>query len=80
MKKTEDVLVSVHSLLKPRPIDGDYSLCVETPSMGMGGGMFIGYAVQPLRDEARLHAASTPIVEAVLATGYSHDFAGFNGA
>jgi hypothetical protein len=31
--------------------------------------MFIGYAIETLRAEAPLHAASTPAVEAVLAAG-----------
>ena len=48
--------------------------------MGMGGVMLIGYAFKALRDEARLHAASTPTVEAVLAAEYGHDVAEFNGA
>ena len=39
----------------------------------MGGGMFIGYAIETLRAEAPLHAASTPAVEAVLAAGYRND-------
>ena len=53
-----------HSLLKPR---------------AMGGVMFICYAVKPLRDEARLHAASTPTVEAALAAEYDNDFAELDG-
>ena len=35
--------------------------------------MFTDYAIETLWDEAPLHAASTPPVEAVLAAGYSHD-------
>jgi hypothetical protein len=35
----------------------------------MGGVMFIGYAIEPLRAEAPLHAASTLAVGAVLAAG-----------
>ena len=35
--------------------------------------MFIGYAIETLRAEAPLHAASTPAVEAVLAAGYGND-------
>ena len=50
--------ISIHFILKPRPL---------------GGVMFIGYAVEPLRAEAPLHAASTPGVEAVLAAGYRND-------
>jgi len=46
----------------------------------MGGVMFIGYAVETLRDGARRNAASTPPVEAVLAAGYCHGIDGFNGA
>jgi hypothetical protein len=33
----------------------------------MRGVMFIGYAIETLRDEVPLHAASTPDVEAILA-------------
>jgi hypothetical protein len=40
----------------------------------MGGIMFIGCAIDTLRDEARRNAASTPSVEAVLASGYRHGF------
>jgi hypothetical protein len=39
----------------------------------MGGVMLIGYAIETLRDEAPLHAASTAAVEAVLAAGYGND-------
>jgi len=46
----------------------------------MGGVMFIGYAVETLRDGARRNAASTPPVEAILAAGYCHGIDGFNGA
>jgi len=46
----------------------------------MGGVMFIGYAIETLRDEAPLHAASTPPVKAVLAAGYGHDLGEFNEA
>jgi hypothetical protein len=35
--------------------------------------MLIGYAIETLRDEAPLHAASTPAFEAVLAAGYRND-------
>ena len=35
----------------------------------MRGVMFIGYAMETLRDEGPLRAASTPAVEAVLAAG-----------
>ena len=42
--------------------------------------MFIGYAIETLRDEARRNAASTPPVQAVLAAGYFHDVGEFNGA
>jgi hypothetical protein len=38
----------------------------------MRGDMFIGYAIETLRDEAPRNAASTPSVEAVLAAGYCH--------
>jgi hypothetical protein len=41
-------------------------------SRPMGVVMFIGYAIETLRDEARRNAASTPPVEAVLAAGYCH--------
>ena len=40
--------------------------------------MFIGYAIGTLRYEAPLHAASTPLVEAVLAAGYGHDVGDLN--
>ena len=55
----------MHSLLKPHPY---------------GGIMSTGSAIETLRDEAPLHAASTPPVEAVLAAGYGHDVGEFNGA
>ena len=42
--------------------------------------MFIGYAIETLRDEAPLHTASTPSVEAALAAGYGHDVVEFNWA
>jgi hypothetical protein len=35
--------------------------------------MLIGYAIETLRAEAPLHAASTPVAEAVLAAGYGND-------
>ena len=35
--------------------------------------MFFGFAIKTLRDEAPLHAASTPTVEAVLSAGYNKD-------
>jgi hypothetical protein len=41
--------------------------------------MFIGYAIEMLRDEVRRSAASTPPVQAVLAAGYCHDVGEFNG-
>jgi hypothetical protein len=44
----------VYSILKPRPL---------------GGATLIGYAIDTLRAEAPLHAASTPAAEAVLAAG-----------
>ena len=44
----------------------------------MGGVMFIGYAIETLRDDAPLHAASTPHVEAALTAGYGHDVGEFN--
>jgi hypothetical protein len=44
----------------------------------MRGVMFIGCAIETLRDEAPLHAASTPPVEAVLAAGYDDDVGEFN--
>jgi hypothetical protein len=47
--------ITIHSLLKPCPMDVV---------------MFIGYAIETLRDEAPRNAASTPPVEAVLAAGY----------
>ena len=46
----------------------------------MGGVIFIGYAVKPLRDEAPLHAASTPSVDTVLAVGYDNDVDASNKA
>jgi hypothetical protein len=46
----------------------------------MRGVMFIGYAIETLRDEVPLHTASTPPVKAVLAAGYGHDVGEFNGA
>ena len=46
----------------------------------MRGVMFIGYAIETLRDEARRNAASTPPVEAVLAAGYCHGDDESNGA
>jgi hypothetical protein len=39
----------------------------------MDGVMFIGFAIETLRDEVPLDAASTPPVEAVLAAGYCHE-------
>jgi hypothetical protein len=42
--------------------------------------MFIGYAIETLRAEAPLHAASTPASEAVLATGYRNDIGKSNEA
>jgi hypothetical protein len=42
--------------------------------------MFIGYAIETLRDEVPLHAASTPAVEAVLAAGYGNDVGESNEA
>jgi hypothetical protein len=39
----------------------------------LGGIMVIGYAIETLRDEAPLHATSTPGVEAVLAAGYRNN-------
>ena len=42
--------------------------------------MFIGYAVETLRDKAPRNAASTPPVKAVLAAGYGYDMGGFNEA
>jgi hypothetical protein len=42
--------------------------------------MFIGYAFETLRAEAPLHAASTPAVEAVLASGYGNDVGESNEA
>jgi hypothetical protein len=56
---------SVHALLKPRP---------------RGGVIFIGSAIETLRDEAPRNAASTPPVEAALAAGYGHGAGKFNGA
>jgi hypothetical protein len=35
----------------------------------LGGVMFVSYAIETLRAEAPLHAASTPVAEAVLAAG-----------
>jgi hypothetical protein len=35
--------------------------------------MFVGYAIETLRAKAPLHAASTPVAEAVLAAGYRND-------
>ena len=62
---TKCAAVFLHSPLKPRP---------------MGGVMFIGYAIETLRDEAPLHAASTPTVEAVLAAGYDYAVGASNEA
>jgi hypothetical protein len=42
--------------------------------------MYIGYGIDPLRDEAPLHAASTPAAEAVLAAGYRNDVGESNEA
>jgi hypothetical protein len=42
--------------------------------------MFIGYAIETLRDEVPLHAASTPPVKAVLAAEYRHDGGKFYGS
>jgi hypothetical protein len=42
--------------------------------------MLIGYAVETLRAEAPLHAASTPTAEAVLAAGYRNDVGESNEA
>ena len=42
--------------------------------------MFIGYAIETLRAEAPLHAASTPAAEAVLAAGYCNDVGESNEA
>ena len=58
-------LVHFHSVLKPRPL---------------GGVMNIGYALETLRDEAPLHAASTPAAKAVLAAGYRNDVGESNEA
>jgi hypothetical protein len=46
----------------------------------MRGIMLIGYAIETLRAEAPLHAASTPAVEAVLAAGYGNDVGESNEA
>jgi hypothetical protein len=46
----------------------------------MRGVMFIGYAIETLRDGVPRNAASTPRVQAVLAAGYGHDVGEFNGA
>jgi hypothetical protein len=62
---TDLAFVIVHSILKPRPL---------------GGLTFIGYAIEPLRAEACLHATSTPGVEAVLAAGYRNDVGESNEA
>ena len=51
--------------LKPRP---------------RGGVKFIGYAIETLRDEAPLHAASTLAVEAVLAVGHGNVVGAYVGA
>jgi hypothetical protein len=42
--------------------------------------MFIGYAIETLRAEVPLNAASTPAVEAVLAAGYGNDVGESNKA
>jgi hypothetical protein len=42
--------------------------------------MFIGYAVEPLRAEGPLHAASTPSLDAVLAAAYDNAVVAFNEA
>jgi hypothetical protein len=46
----------------------------------MGKVMFIDYAIETLRDEVPLDAASTPPVQAVLAAGYCHEVREFNRA
>ena len=46
----------------------------------MGGVMFIGSAIETLRDEAPRNAASTPPVEAVLRAGYGRDVGECNGS
>jgi hypothetical protein len=46
----------------------------------MRGVMFVGYAIETLRAEAPLHAASTPAAEAVLAAGYRNDVGESNEA
>jgi hypothetical protein len=46
----------------------------------MRGIMFIGYAIETVRDEVPRNAASTPPVKAVLAAGYYDDVGEFNGA
>jgi hypothetical protein len=62
-----------------------FSLNIEAPPFSrplglkssMWGVMFIGYAIEMLRDEVLRNAASTPPVQAVLAAGYGepHPFA-----
>jgi hypothetical protein len=42
--------------------------------------MFMGSAIEPLRDEAPLHAASTPSFDAVLAAGYDNAVSASNEA
>jgi hypothetical protein len=46
----------------------------------MRGVVFIGNAIDTLRDEAHRNAASTPPVEAALAAGYCDGGNEFNGA
>ena len=46
----------------------------------MRGLVFIEYAIETPRDEAPLHAASTPGVEAVLAAGYRDEVGTSNEA
>ena len=42
--------------------------------------MFVGHALETLRGEAPLHAASTPPVDAALAVGYDNDVGEYNEA
>jgi hypothetical protein len=46
----------------------------------MRGVMLIDCAIETLRDEIPLYAASTPPVMAVLAAGYGHNVGEFNGS
>ena len=58
-----DVIYTPMGWAKSGPFGPGSLLFIKAPPYGWV--MFIGYAVKPFRDEVRLHAASTPTVEAV---------------